>query len=179
MGLPASRSSAHMNAARVLPELVGATTSVLSPLEIDAHAPTCAGVGVLNAPVNHSRMSALNPRRGSGPAPACPAASTSGGAGSVTASVTEDLAGTYPSCLVLPTFRTAPERPAAELLGSQFQRPAIGRFLTQHIPTQVSPSAGLRLLDTSAPGNNLLSGAFLLRLQPCGLLLRLQHQRGR
>jgi hypothetical protein len=27
----------------------------------------------------------------------------------------------------------------------------------------VSPSTGLRLLDTSAPGNNLLSGAFLLR----------------
>jgi hypothetical protein len=30
-------------------------------------------------------------------------------------------------------------------------------------PAAVSPSTGLRLLDTSAPGNNLLSGAFLLR----------------
>jgi len=30
-------------------------------------------------------------------------------------------------------------------------------------PAQVSPSTGLRLLDTSAPGNNLLSGAFMLR----------------
>ena len=28
---------------------------------------------------------------------------------------------------------------------------------------QVSPSTGLRLLDTSAPGSNLLSGAFVLR----------------
>jgi WD40-like Beta Propeller Repeat len=30
-------------------------------------------------------------------------------------------------------------------------------------PAQVSPSTGLRLLDTSAPGSNLLSGAFVLR----------------
>ena len=30
-------------------------------------------------------------------------------------------------------------------------------------PAAVSPSTGLRLLDTSAPGNNLLSGAFMLR----------------
>jgi hypothetical protein len=30
-------------------------------------------------------------------------------------------------------------------------------------PSQASPSTGLRLLDTSVPGNNLLSGAFLLR----------------
>jgi hypothetical protein len=30
-------------------------------------------------------------------------------------------------------------------------------------PAAVSPSTGLRLLDTSAPGNNLLSGAFVLR----------------
>src|SRR5215472_11933657 len=117
MGLPASRSSAHMNAARVLPEPVGATTSVLSPLEIDAHAPACAGVGALNAPVNHSRVSALNVRRGSGPAPACPAAGASGAAGSAAAPVTEDLAGTYPSCLVLPTFRTAPEHPGSGAAG--------------------------------------------------------------
>jgi hypothetical protein len=30
-------------------------------------------------------------------------------------------------------------------------------------PAHVSPATGLRLLDTSAPGNNLLSGAFMLR----------------
>ena len=30
-------------------------------------------------------------------------------------------------------------------------------------PAAVSPSTGLRLLDTSAPGNNLLSGPFVLR----------------
>jgi hypothetical protein len=30
-------------------------------------------------------------------------------------------------------------------------------------PAQASPSTGLRLLDTSAPGSNLLSGAFVLR----------------
>jgi WD40-like Beta Propeller Repeat len=30
-------------------------------------------------------------------------------------------------------------------------------------PAAVSPSTGLRLLDTSAPGDNLLSGAFMLR----------------
>lgn len=30
-------------------------------------------------------------------------------------------------------------------------------------PAQVSPSTGLRLLDTSAAGDNLLSGPFVLR----------------
>ena len=67
-GLLASRSSAHRNAASVLPDPVGAITRVFSPPSIDDHAPACAGVGSVNAPVNHSRVSALNPARASLPA---------------------------------------------------------------------------------------------------------------
>jgi len=44
-------------------------TSVLSPPAMEAHAPVCAAVGSVNAPVNHSRVSALNPASGSAPAP--------------------------------------------------------------------------------------------------------------
>src|SRR5215471_17681427 len=67
-GLLASRSSAHRNAARVLPDPVGAITRVLSPPAMDDHPPACAGVGSVNAPVNHSRVSGLNPASGSWPA---------------------------------------------------------------------------------------------------------------
>ena len=45
-------SSAQRNAARVLPEPVGATTSAWSPPATAVHAPTCAVVGSANAPVN-------------------------------------------------------------------------------------------------------------------------------
>src|SRR5205085_9932893 len=63
--LPASRSSAHRNAASVLPDPVGAMTRVLSPPAMEAQAPACAAVGSVNAPVNHSLVSVLNPASGS------------------------------------------------------------------------------------------------------------------
>ena len=55
----ASRSSAQRNAASVLPDPVGATTSVLSPAAMASHASACAGVGAAKVPVNHSRVGAL------------------------------------------------------------------------------------------------------------------------
>ncbi len=55
---------AHRNAASVLPEPVGAMTSVLSPSAMADHAWACAGVGSANVPVNQSRVSALNRARG-------------------------------------------------------------------------------------------------------------------
>ena len=55
----ASRSMAHRNAASVLPEPVGAMTSVLSPSAMADHASACAAVGAAKVPVNHSRVSAL------------------------------------------------------------------------------------------------------------------------
>ena len=57
---------AHRNAASVLPEPVGAMTSVLSPSAMADHACACAGVGSANVPVNHSRVSALNRDEGRG-----------------------------------------------------------------------------------------------------------------
>ena len=63
--LSASRSIAHRKAASVLPEPVGAMTSVLSPSAIAAHAWAWAGVGSAKVPANHSRVSALNRARGS------------------------------------------------------------------------------------------------------------------
>ena len=48
----ASRSSAARNAASVLPEPVGATTSTSEPSPMARHAPACAAVGAVNAPVN-------------------------------------------------------------------------------------------------------------------------------
>ena len=51
---------AHRNAASVLPEPVGAMTSVLSPSAMADHASACAAVGAAKVPVNHSRVSALN-----------------------------------------------------------------------------------------------------------------------
>ena len=56
----ASLSMAHRNAASVLPEPVGAITSVLSPSAMADHASACAAVGAAKVPVNHSRVSALN-----------------------------------------------------------------------------------------------------------------------
>ncbi len=52
---------AHKNAASVLPEPVGATTSVSSPLPIARHAPAWACVGSANAPSNHARVAGENP----------------------------------------------------------------------------------------------------------------------
>src|SRR2546430_14161866 len=60
----ARRSSAHRNAARVLPDPVGATTSASLPDEIASHAPSCAGVGPANAPSNHARVTGGNLERG-------------------------------------------------------------------------------------------------------------------
>ncbi len=54
--LVANRSSAHRNAASVLPEPVGATTSACSPACAARHAPSCAAVGSANAPANQSRV---------------------------------------------------------------------------------------------------------------------------
>ena len=59
-GSAASRSIDHKNAASVLPEPVGATTSAWRPVEMASHAPSCAGVGAGNAPVNHSRVAGAN-----------------------------------------------------------------------------------------------------------------------
>src|SRR5262249_61391850 len=87
-GSAASRSSAQRKAASVLPDPVGATTSVFSPHAIDVQAPACACVGALNAPVNHSLVTGLNPARGSAA-----------------------MAGMYPSCLVPPTNLTARQAP--------------------------------------------------------------------
>ena len=53
-GRAASRSIAHRNAASVLPEPVGAMTSVLSPSAIAVQACACAGVGAAKVPANHS-----------------------------------------------------------------------------------------------------------------------------
>ena len=55
-----SRSSESRNAERVLPDPVGATTSVWAPLARDAHAPSCAGVGRSNAPRNHEAVAGWN-----------------------------------------------------------------------------------------------------------------------
>ena len=81
----ASLSIAHKNAASVLPEPVGATTSVSSPLPIARHAPAWACVGSANAPSNHARVAGENPSRGSSP-------------------VTDEFLAIPPYCLAPPTF---------------------------------------------------------------------------
>ena len=53
-GSAASRSIAHRNAASVLPDPVGAMTSVLSPSAMADQACACASVGAAKVPVNHS-----------------------------------------------------------------------------------------------------------------------------
>jgi hypothetical protein len=56
VGLRVRRSMAHRKAARVLPEPVGATTSVSSPDAIASQAPSWARVGAANDDVNHERV---------------------------------------------------------------------------------------------------------------------------
>src|SRR5699024_4945902 len=52
-GPEARRAIAVRKAARVLPEPVGATTSVSSPRSMASHAAACAGVGASNDSSNH------------------------------------------------------------------------------------------------------------------------------
>ena len=78
-------SRAHRNAASVLPEPVGAMTSVLSPSAMADQASACAVVGAAKVPVNHSRVSALN--------------RPSGSTGSAAVVLT------WPSCQQIPTKR--------------------------------------------------------------------------
>ena len=49
----------HRNAASVLPDPVGATTSACRPAPIASHAPCWAVVGSANAVANHSRVGSL------------------------------------------------------------------------------------------------------------------------
>ena len=60
-GTAASLSIAHKNAASVLPDPVGATTSVSSPLPMARQAPACACVGSANAPSNQARVGRREP----------------------------------------------------------------------------------------------------------------------
>lgn len=62
-GLDVSWSSAARNAASVLPEPVGATTSTSEPSPIARHAPAWAAVGAEKAPVNQPRVAGRS-RRG-------------------------------------------------------------------------------------------------------------------
>src|SRR5689334_20994274 len=128
-GLLASRSSAHRNAASVLPDPVGAITRVFSPPAIDDHAPACAGVGSVNAPVNHSRVSALNPARASMPAWA-PAVLAPSGAGA--ALLVRDFAGMHPSCLALRTVQ--PSRRLREAQDEPQNRP----WLADGLPCDIT-----------------------------------------
>src|SRR6266581_9245332 len=84
-GSVASLSMAHRNAASVLPDPVGAITSVFSPLPIDAQAWACAWVGSAKAAANQALVALLKPSR----------------AGLLTG----EGVGTYPSCLAPPTLR--------------------------------------------------------------------------
>lgn len=59
-GTAASRSSEARNAARVLPEPVGATTSTSLPSPMARQAPSCAAVGALKAPANQLRVAGEN-----------------------------------------------------------------------------------------------------------------------
>ena len=87
-GSAASLSIAHRNAASVLPDPVGATTSVSSPLPIARHAPACARVGSAKAPSNHARVAGENPSRASAP-------------------LSADSSSTLPYCPAPPTFSSA------------------------------------------------------------------------
>ena len=101
-GTAASRSIAHRNAASVLPDPVGATTSVSSPLPMAPQAPAWACVGSANAPSNQARVAGENPSSAS----AVP--------------VSGDSSAMLPYCLAPPTFpaaaRTA-ERPGLLIFG--------------------------------------------------------------
>ncbi len=61
-----SRSSAHRNAASVLPDPVGADSSTCSPRAIAGHACAWAGVGAAKAASNHSRTCGLKLESGTG-----------------------------------------------------------------------------------------------------------------
>ena len=61
-----SRSMLDRNAARVLPEPVGATTRTWSPASKPCQAPTCAGVGAAKAWENHSRVAGAKRSRDGG-----------------------------------------------------------------------------------------------------------------
>ena len=65
----ASRSSAHRNAASVLPEPVGATTSACWPRLIASQAPAWAAVGAPKAPRNHSAVAGEKRSSTSAPGP--------------------------------------------------------------------------------------------------------------
>src|SRR5712691_4597972 len=58
------RSIAARNAARVLPEPVGASTRTLSPSAIAGQASSCARVGVWNVASNHARVAGLKDASG-------------------------------------------------------------------------------------------------------------------
>src|SRR4051794_9732048 len=55
-----SVSIAHRNAASVLPEPVGAQSSVCSPRAIGPHAPVCAAVGSVKEDANHAATAGEN-----------------------------------------------------------------------------------------------------------------------
>lgn len=55
-----NRSIPHKNAARVLPDPVGAKISVCSPLAIASHPCDCAAVGSGNDASNHARTAGEN-----------------------------------------------------------------------------------------------------------------------
>ena len=60
-----SESSADRNAARVLPDPVGAMTSAFCPDEMACHAPACAAVGSANTSANQVAVAGLNAASGS------------------------------------------------------------------------------------------------------------------
>ena len=100
-GTAASLSIAHKNAASVLPDPVGATTSVSSPLPMARQAPACAGVGSANAPSNQARVAGENPSSAS-PAPVSPAPASPAPASPAPAS--GESSAMVPYCLDPPTF---------------------------------------------------------------------------
>src|SRR6266536_908229 len=69
-GATASRSSAARNAASVLPEPVGATTSASLPAPMARQAPSCAAVGAAKALSNQVRVSGEKPASGRSSPPA-------------------------------------------------------------------------------------------------------------
>ncbi len=62
-GAAASRSIAHRNAASVLPDPVGASSSVCRPSAIGGHPAVWAGVGASNVASNHERAAGEKPCR--------------------------------------------------------------------------------------------------------------------
>jgi hypothetical protein len=77
-GVPASRSIAVRKAARVLPEPVGATTSVSSPRSIASQAAACAGVGASKDSANHAAAAGENEAGSTGAGVAIPPLWTAG-----------------------------------------------------------------------------------------------------